>query len=105
MQTKSITKQNIAPEITCNPYWRIKQVRPLENYKLEVEFIDGLCGFVEMKNRIMSDKAGVFKALRDINVFNQVYVMYGTVTWPGEIDIAPDAMHKEIVEHGKWILN
>jgi len=26
------------------------------------------------------------------------------VTWPGEIDLAPDAMYREIKKAGKWVL-
>ena len=28
----------------------------------------------------------------------------GVVTWPGELDIAPDAMHQAIRLHGAWYL-
>jgi hypothetical protein len=104
MRTKSTTEKNIASAITCTAPWRLTQVKPLENYKLEVEFIDGVHGFVEMKGQIMSSKAGVFASLRDINAFNQVYLEHGAVTWPGEIDLAPDAMHDEIKRYGKWAL-
>jgi len=31
--------------------------------------------------------------------------MYGAVTWPGEIDLAPDAMYAEITATGAWTLN
>jgi hypothetical protein len=37
-------------------------------------------------------------------VFAQVRVEYGAVTWPGDIDLAPDAMHDELKDHGVWIL-
>jgi hypothetical protein len=30
--------------------------------------------------------------------------MYGAVTWPGEIDLAPDAMYAAIAAEGKWAL-
>jgi hypothetical protein len=26
------------------------------------------------------------------------------VTWPGELDLAPDAMHAAILAHGEWLL-
>jgi hypothetical protein len=26
------------------------------------------------------------------------------VSWPGELDLAPDAMHAAIREHGEWRL-
>lgn len=29
----------------------------------------------------------------------------GVLTWPGELDLAPDAMHDAISLHGKWILD
>jgi hypothetical protein len=104
MRTESITEKNITPAIICTVPWRLIKIKPLENYKLEVEFIDGIHGFVEMKQLILSQKAGVFARLRDINVFNQAHIEYGALIWPGEIDLAPDAMHDEIKQHGTWIL-
>jgi hypothetical protein len=79
-------------------------VKPLANYTLKVEFMDGTSGLVDMFQRIMSSKAGVFANLRDTMVFEQVFLEYGAVTWPGEIDLAPDAMYEEIKQHGKWVL-
>ncbi|MBT0893743.1 hypothetical protein KI811_07950 [Geobacter hydrogenophilus] len=29
---------------------------------------------------------------------------YGAVTWPGEIDLAPDAMYQNIKQYDKWVL-
>jgi hypothetical protein len=104
MRTESSTEKNISPAIICTAPWRLTKVKPLKDYRLEVEFIDGLHGFVEMEQRIMSPKAGVFSSLSDINLFNQVYLEYGAVTWPNEIDLAPDAMHDEIKSNGIWIL-
>ena len=60
----------------------------MPNFQLEVEFIDGTTGFVEMINLITGDKAGVFSVLKDKELFNQVYLAYGVATWPGEIDLA-----------------
>jgi hypothetical protein len=31
-------------------------------------------------------------------------VEYGAVTWPGEIDLAPDAMYAEFKKNGEWKL-
>ena len=90
--------------INCIAAWRLTKVRPLANYKLEVEFVDGTHGFVEMENRVISKKAGVFAALKNVDLFNQVYIEYGAVTWPGEIDLSPDAMYDEIKRCGKWVL-
>lgn len=51
-----------------------------------------------------SPDAGVFSKLRDEALFRQVKVEHGAVTWLGELDLAPDAMHREIREHGTWVI-
>jgi hypothetical protein len=42
--------------------------------------------------------------LKDEVLFRRVYVEQGAVTWPGELDLAPDAMYDEIKRHGEWVL-
>lgn len=82
-------------------YWDIIEVKP-ENYLvLKVKFADGLQGVV----RIMpSHLKGVFAPLKDENFFAQVFIDNGVVSWPGELDLAPDAMYKAIKQQGEWIL-
>ena len=84
--------------------WRVTKVQPLTNYRLKVKFTDGTEGFVKMSNLVMSDKAGIFANLKDLEIFNQVHIVDGAITWPGEIDLAPDAMYYEIKYKGEWIL-
>jgi hypothetical protein len=104
MRKKSAAKENIATRIVSAAPWRLTKVKPLPHYKLEVEFNDGTHGFVEMLSLIMSDHAGVFAVLKDEDVFNQAHLEYGVLTWPGEIDLAPDAMHDAVKKNGCWIL-
>ena len=104
MRTPSVTKKNLTPRIVCTVAWRLTRVTPLAHYTLEVEFVDGTHGLVEMQQRITSNKAGIFAKLKDLTIFNQVYLEYGAVTWPGEIDLAPDAMYDEIKQNGIWTL-
>lgn len=104
MRQPSSTEKNTTPRITCTVSWRLIKVQSLPDYRLEVEFNDGAHGYVEMSQRVKSANAGVFAALKDVNIFNQVHLEHGAVTWPGEIDLAPDAMHDEIVRNGVWIL-
>ncbi len=82
----------------------VAEVHPLSNYCLSVKFLDGTTGEVDMSKLVTSEQAGVFAKLCDQTFFAKVFVEYGAVTWPGEIDLAPDAMYKEIKQHGKWIL-
>ena len=104
MRTKSVAKQNISPGIVCVAPWRLTKVKPLANYELEVEFNDGAQGVVEMIKLMQSDRAGVFAALKDQDLFNKAHLEYGELTWPGEIDLAPDAMHDAIKLKGRWVL-
>jgi len=82
-------------------YWDVAAVQPKEHLMLHVKFIDGLEGTVQFKS---SHLTGVFEALKDEAYFKQVFIDHGVVTWPGELDLAPDAMHTEIKKHGHWIL-
>lgn len=108
MSTQSVAKKDIAssvvPPIQIKAPWRVKSVEPFDGYRLHVRFIDGLEGEIDMAERVHSPRAGVFAALADPDVFAQVYVELGAVTWPGEIDLAPDAMHDEIRKNGIWKL-
>lgn len=82
-------------------YWDVVEVKALKHLTLSVSFSDGLQGTVCFKP---SHLTGVFAALKDEKYFNQVFVAHGAVTWPGEIDLAPDAMHAEIKKNKCWIL-
>jgi hypothetical protein len=76
----------------------------LDAYRLRVRFGDGTSGIVELSRMLHSTRAGVFAALLDPTVFEKVFVQDGAVTWPGELDLAPDAMYYEIKKSGVWVL-
>lgn len=65
---------------------------------------DGTAGIVEMAEFINSPAAGVFGALRNESPFRQVRIGLGAVTWRGELDLAPDAMHRASKERGTWVV-
>jgi hypothetical protein len=69
-----------------------------------VKFMDGTAGEVDLSRLVRSDSAGIFAKLCDPMLFAQAHVEYGAVTWPGEIDLAPDAMYDEIKKNGRWVL-
>lgn len=71
--------------------------------KLEfsVRFADGLEGRVRI---LPSHLHGVFAALTDPEVFNHLSVTDGFVSWPNELDLAPDAMYDAIRHQGEWVL-
>jgi hypothetical protein len=82
----------------------VVDVHPLPGYCLTVKFVDGTTGEVDLSRLVLGHNAGIFAQLRDPVVFARAYVEYGVVVWPGEIDLAPDAMYDEIKKHGRWIL-
>jgi len=73
------------------PVLTIKQVRPLENYKLRVRFSTDEEKEIDISTLLNEP---VFKPLQNINLFKSVYIDYGTVVWcNGTIDIAPDYLY------------
>jgi hypothetical protein len=74
-------------------YWDVVEVRPEPEYCLFVRFKDGLSGHLRLEKEELT---GVLAPLRDIDFFAQVFIDSGAVAWPGEIDLAPDAMHADI---------
>jgi len=52
---------------------------------------DGLNGEVDLSAWLPRPNAGSLAVARQ-TLFEQVFVDRGAVTWPGELDLAPDAM-------------
>jgi hypothetical protein len=94
----------IIPPIHATQPDDVKTVEVAGPFRLCVTFFDGVSGIVDMTELVHSACAGVFAALADANVFSQAYVLHGAVTWPGDLDLAPDAMYDEIRANGEWIL-
>jgi hypothetical protein len=108
MRAQAATQGNpaleIIPPIRLSAPWRVAKVEVVGPFRLGVTFLDGVSGIVDMAELVHSPDAGVFAALADPDVFAQAFVMYGAVTWPGELDLAPDAMYDEIRAKGEWVL-
>lgn len=69
--------------------------------RFAVRFADGVEGEVEF---LPAHLHGVFEPLRNPEFFRRIRVTDGFVTWPGDIDLAPDAMYEAIRRHGRWVL-
>jgi hypothetical protein len=94
----------IAAEAVPRSPWRVTHVEALTGLRLRVAFAEGLTGTVDLSGMVQSPRAGVFAALADPVLFAQVKLDCGAVTWPGDLDLAPDAMHAAIQERGEWRL-
>ena len=75
---------------------RIKRVRHIEKYRLELTFTDGEKAELDFRNRIVG-RGGVFAPLEDVEFFKQVKVdqEIGTLVWPNEVDFCPDVLYSE----------
>ena len=93
----------VTPPIQPRAPWRIANLEVVPDFRLRVRFNDGAEGIADLSEFINSDDAGVFAALRDETFFRQARLHLGAVTWPGDLDLAPDAMHRAIKETGKWV--
>jgi Protein of unknown function (DUF2442) len=83
--------------------WQVMSVKALPDFRIAVRFRDGLEGEVQMRGLIFGPNAGVFASLRDTALFATARIEHHAVTWDGELDLAPDAMHAEISKNGRWV--
>jgi Protein of unknown function (DUF2442) len=104
MRNQTTPEENLAPGIVPKAPWRVARVQALPGFRLAVQFVDGTAGEVDLSRLVTSEQAGVFSTLRDPALFAQVFLDCGAVAWPGEIDLAPDAMYDAIRARGCWVL-
>ena len=104
MRHQTNPEENLAPGIVPKAPWRVMHVQALPGYRLAVQFVDGTAGEVDLSRLVTSEQGGVFSRLRDPALFAEVCLDYGAVSWPGELDLAPDAMYDAIQAHGCWVL-
>ena len=95
----------LKPPIVCDLPEDVSSVEALPGHRIRVRFHDGVEGIVDLGQRVRSPRAGVFAALADPAVFGLVHIEMGAVSWPGGVDLAPDAMHDELVKNGEWVLS
>jgi len=74
-------------------HWDVVEVKPEPRYCLFVRFKDGVAGRLQFRPEELS---GALAPLLDEQFFGKVFIDYGAVAWPGEIDLAPDAMYAQI---------
>jgi hypothetical protein len=85
--------------------WSIVGFNVKPDYKIEVSFADGTSGVADLAPRLSQGPLGDgFDALCDETVFAKAYLEHGALTWPGGIDLAPDAMYQRIREAGVSVL-
>ena len=77
-----------------NPVWSVIEVEPRRDYTMLLTFAGGEKRLYDA--RPLLDKR-VSEELRDVGFFMKARVMYGTVVWNNEIDIAPEHLYESSV--------
>jgi hypothetical protein len=73
-------------------YPSITKVSPKKDYELKIQFDNGESGTLDMKQFL---DFGVFKRLKDRNVFNNVRVSFDTIEWETGIDLDPEFIYEQ----------
>ena len=74
-------------------YYEIIEAKYLKNYLVEVKFLNGKSGIVNLEE--YKNKGGIFSKFSDPEFFKNVKLNkeFGVLTWDGEIDIAPETIY------------
>jgi hypothetical protein len=75
----------------------VTEVEPLGGYRLRLRFEDGMAGELDFSDEAWN---GVFAPLADPDYFDSVKLdkELGTIVWPNGADIAPETLHRWVVE-------
>ena len=68
----------------------VTRVTATDDHQLAIEFENGECRIFNMRPYLIKPP---FEPLNDIALFKLARVENGTVTWPGDLDIAPETLY------------
>ena len=71
---------------------RVNKAIANDDFTLTLSFANGEQRVYDLKPLLGH---GVFAQLKDLSIFKQVKVLYGTTVWPGDIDICPDTLYED----------
>jgi len=71
---------------------RVRNVIPLTDYRLEIEFENSEIREFDVKPYL---NRGILKELKDIMYFSRVKVSLGSIEWPHGQDFCPDTLFEE----------
>lgn len=77
-------------------YLAITEVKPLKNYQLLITFENGEQKIFDMKPYLNN---GIFKELKNEELFNSVKVSFDTIEWKNKADIDPELVYEKGVSY------
>ena len=76
-------------------YLSIKEVKPLDEYKLLLTFENNEVRLFDMSPYLGK---GIFKELKDKSKFNSVKVCFDTIEWENEADMDPEMLYEDSIQ-------
>jgi hypothetical protein len=73
---------------------RVKSVEPQADYRLKLTFTNGEVRLFDVKPYLGT---GIFQELRNVEVFNSVRPVLGSIQWKNEADLCPDTLYEKSV--------
>ena len=71
----------------------IAEAEYLDDYEIRLEFSDGREGVVNLREMIMSDHRPIVRQLEDVELFKNFQLVHDTITWPNDLDLAPEYLY------------
>lgn len=102
MPIETVTQEYRPAGVTAAAPWRVRAVSTLPGYRLSITCNDGTSGIVDMSALVHSADAGIFAALKDVQLFQQVSIELGALSWPNGADLDPLWVHEEIGTNKTW---
>jgi hypothetical protein len=102
MPIETVAQEHRAAGVIPAAPWRVRAVNLQPGYRLSVTCNDGTSGVVDMSALVSSPCAGIFAALKNIQLFQQVSIEHGALTWPNGADLDPAWVHEEIGQNKLW---
>lgn len=76
-------------------YLSVKDVKPLDNYQLLLTFENGEKRKFDMRPYL---EIGVFKELKNVNIFKTVQTSFDTIAWTNDIDLDPEMLYQKSIK-------
>lgn len=73
-------------------YLGVKNVKPLENYQLELVFENNETRIFDTTPYL---NTGIFSELQDTSMFKTVHVSYDSVEWANGADLDPEVLYEK----------
>jgi hypothetical protein len=73
---------------------RVTAVQPQPDYTLKLTFTNGEVRLFDVKPYLAT---GIFQELRDVQMFNTVHPVLGSIQWKNEADLCPDTLYERSV--------